>query len=170
MRGADDLLPLLGGKFVAGKHEADFVVEDFSGRSRQSVEAVVAQHVQVIFERHAGQFDAVYDLHGRKGVDVHAGNRLLYGAQNVAIVKRRQVVRQSALNANFGRTDFPGFARLLRNLLEAEKVSVGFARAAAESAKFAADEADVGEINIAVYDVGDDISDQLSPQGIGGNQ
>ncbi len=68
-------------------------------------------------------------------------------------------MRQSALNANLGRADFPGFARLLRDLLEAEKVSVGFARAAAESAEFAADEADVGEINIAIYDVGDDIPD-----------
>ncbi len=159
VRGADDLLPLLGGKFIAGEHEADFVIENFGGCSRQSVEAVVAQHLQIIFERHAGQFDAVDDFHGRESVDMHAGNRLLYGAQNIAIVKWRQAMRQSALNADFGSADFPGFASFLGHLLEAEKVGVGFAWAAAEGAEFAADEADVGEIDIAVYDVGDDVSD-----------
>src|SRR5580698_5909553 len=103
VRCADDLLPLLGGKLVARKYEAD----------------VVAEHFQVIFERHASQFDAVNDLHGRKSMNVYARNRLLYGAQNVAVVKRRQAVRQSALNANFGGADFPGFRCLLGHLLKA---------------------------------------------------
>ncbi len=170
MRGADDLLPLLGGEFVARKHEADVVVENLGGRSRQSVEAIVAQHAQIIFERHAGEFDAVDDLHGRESVNVHAGYGLLYRAQNVAIVERRQAVRQAALNADFGGADFPGFDGLLRDLLEAEEVGVGFARAAAEGAELAADEADIGEIDIAIDDVGDDIAGQLATQGIGGDQ
>src|SRR5580658_2677193 len=139
MRGADDLLPLLGGMFVAGKHEADFVIEDLGGRSGQSVEAVVAEHAQIIFERHSSEFDAVDYFHGRKGVNVHRWNRLFYGTENVAIVKWRQAVRQPALNANFGGADFPSFTRFLRDLFEAEKVGVGFARPAAEGAEFAAD-------------------------------
>jgi len=89
---------------------------------------------------------------------VHAGDRLFYCAQNVAIVKRRQAVRQSALNANFSGADVPGFSCLLGDLLETEEVRIGFARAATESAEFAADKTDVGEIDVAVHDVGDDIS------------
>src|SRR5580704_101990 len=156
--GTYDLLPLLGGKFVARKHEADVIVEDFGGRSWQSVEAVVAEHEQVVLERHAGEFDAVNNLHGRKSVNVHAGNRLLYCTQNVAIVKGRQAVRQAALNANFSGADLPGFSCLLGDLVEAEKVRVGFTRAAAEGTELAAYEADIGEINITVHDIGDDIS------------
>ena len=159
MRGANDLLPLLGGKFVARKHEADFVVENFGGGAGQSVEAVVAQHLQVIFERHAGEFDAVNNFHGRKSVNVHAGDGIFHCAQNVAIVKRRQAMRQSALDADFGGADFPGFGCLLRDLIETQEVGVGFARAAAEGAEFASDKTDVGEIDIAVHDVGDDIAD-----------
>src|SRR5277367_52296 len=47
MRGADHLLPLFGGKFVAGEHVAHVVVENLCGGSRQSIEAVFAQHSQV---------------------------------------------------------------------------------------------------------------------------
>src|SRR5271154_5613410 len=108
MRGADDLLPLLRGNFVARKDEADVVVEDFGSRPRQSVEAVVAEHLQIILERHAGELEAVDDLHGRKSVDVHAGDRPFYGAQDIAIVKRGQAVRKAALNADFSGTDRPG--------------------------------------------------------------
>jgi hypothetical protein len=64
MGGADDLLPLLRGKFVAGEYEANVVVEDLGGSSGQSVEAVIAEHLQIIVERHAGEFDAVDDFHG----------------------------------------------------------------------------------------------------------
>ena len=61
--GADHLLPLLGGKFVPGKHEAYFVIENFGGGSGKGIEAVIAQHLQIIRQRHAGQFHAVNDLH-----------------------------------------------------------------------------------------------------------
>ena len=54
----------------------------------------------------------------------------------------------------------PSLDRFLRHGLEAVKVAVGFARAAAESAELAADKTDVGEIDIAIDHVGDDIADQ----------
>src|ERR1700738_5678647 len=48
MSGADHLLPLFCGELVAGEHEAHVVVENFGGGSRQSVQPIVAQHVQVV--------------------------------------------------------------------------------------------------------------------------
>src|SRR5580704_17951928 len=58
VRGTDDLLPLLGGKFVARKYKTDVVVDDLGGRARQSVEAVVTEHASVIFKGHGGELDA----------------------------------------------------------------------------------------------------------------
>ena len=159
-----------GGEFVAGEHEAHVVVENFGGGSGQSVEAVVAQHLQIVRERHAGEFDAVNDLHRRESVNVHAGNGLLYGAQDVAVVERRQSVRQAALDADFGRAQRPGFDRLLRHGLEAVEVAVSFPRAAAEGAELAADKTDVGEIDIAIDHVGDEIADQIAAQHVSGDQ
>ena len=56
----------------------------------------------------------------------------------------------------------PGFNRLLSDLFDAEEVPVGFARAAAEGAELAADKTDIGEIDIAIDDVGDEIADQFA--------
>ncbi len=91
-------------------------------------------------------------------------------AQDVAIVERRQAVRQPALNADFGGAQGPGFDGLLRHGLEAVEVSVRFARAAAEGAKFAADKTNIGEIDIAIDHVSDQIADQVAAQHIGRDQ
>ncbi len=63
MGGADHLLPLFGREFVAGEHEAHVVIENFGGGAGQSVESIVAQHAEIVGQRHAGEFDAVNDLH-----------------------------------------------------------------------------------------------------------
>ena len=60
--------------------------------------------------------------------------------------------------------------RLLGHLLEPEEVGVGFARAAAEGAEFAAHKTDIGEIDVAVDHVGHQIADQFAAQGVGGHQ
>jgi hypothetical protein len=47
------------------------------------------------------------------------------------------------------------------------KVGIGLTRAATEGAKLAAHEADIGEINIAIDYVADDIADQVAAQCVG---
>ena len=103
-------------------------------------------------------------------MDVHPGNGLFDGAQNVAVVERRQPVRQPALNADFSRAECPCLSRFLRHGFEAVKVAVGFARAAAEGAEFAADKTDVGEIHVAIDDIGDEIADKVAAQHVGGHK
>ena len=72
----------IGDEFVARENVADFIIENFGGSAGQRIEAVIAQHAQVITQRHAGEFDTVDDLHGREGVDVHtAGQRSLRRAE-----------------------------------------------------------------------------------------
>ena len=64
----------------------------------------------------------------------------------------------------------PGFDGFLRHGLKAVEVAVLFARAAAEGAKLASDKADVGEIDIAIDDVGDQVADQFAAQHVGRDQ
>ena len=47
------------------------------------------------------------------------GQRALHGAKNVAVVERRQAVRQAALNADFGSAQLRGFFGFLGYLLRA---------------------------------------------------
>src|ERR1017187_891244 len=85
MRGANDLNPLRGGKFVSREDVANLVVENLGGGAGQGAESIVAQHRKIVGQRHAGEFDAVDNFHGGKGVNMHARHGFLYGAENVAV-------------------------------------------------------------------------------------
>ena len=158
MSRTNDLFPLFRRQLVARENEANVVVEDFRRCSGERIQAVVTEHAEIILERHASEFHTVRNLHGRKGVNVHAGNSVLNSSQNVSIVERRKSVRQSALDAYFGRAEFPCFDGFACHLLKAEKICVGLTRASAESTEFAAHKTDIRKINVAIYDVGDEIS------------
>src|SRR5437016_13775953 len=86
-------------------------------------------------------------------MDVHARNCSLHRAQEVAIIKRRKPVRQPALNTDFRGAELPSLHRFLSYLIQCKEISIGLTRAAAESAKLAADKADIGEINVAIDDI-----------------
>src|SRR5579864_402560 len=97
-------------------------------------------------------------------MNVHGRNGSLHRAQDIPIIKRWQAPRQPALNADFGRPEFPGLNRFCCDLLRIEKISVGLSRSAAEGTEFASDKTNIGEINIAIYDVGDNVTRQFSSQ------
>ena len=73
-------------------------------------------------------------------------------------------MRESALDADFCRAKLPGFDCFLRDLIEAQEIGVVLARAAAEGAELATNETNVREIDIAIYDVGNQIARQFRPQ------
>ena len=64
----------------------------------------------------------------------------------------------------------PGFARLFRDLFGLQKISIGFARAAAEGAEFASYKTNIGEVDVAVDDVGDNVSRKLGAEQVGGGE
>src|SRR5579859_5942783 len=103
-------------------------------------------------------------------MDVHARDRRLHRTKNVAIIKRRQSARQPALDADFRGAEFPGLDGFLRDLLGIEKISVGLTRPAAEGAELAAHETYIGEIDVAIDHVRDDVSREFIAQKIGGDK
>src|ERR1700728_169021 len=103
-------------------------------------------------------------------MDVHSGYGALHRAQNVAIVKRRQTVQKSALNTDFGRSELPCFNRFLSDLIRLKKICVRFARAAAEGAEPASHKANVGEVNVAIYHIGNEVTGEFGAQQVGGGE
>src|SRR5580765_4378782 len=170
VRGPNYFLPLRGRKLVTREHVTDFIIQNFRCGAGQRIESVVTQHREIVAQWHACQFHAVHHLHRRKGVNVHAGYHIFHRTQNVAIVKRRQTVRQTTLDADFGCSQIPGFFRLPSHVFEGMKVGISFPRPTAERAKLASDKTNIREIDVAVDHVADDVADQLSTQVISRNQ
>jgi hypothetical protein len=79
-------------------------------------------------------------------------------------------MRQSALDANLRRPEFPRFLRFSRHIFQREEIRIGLARATAEGAEFASHEADIGEIDVPVHHVTDDVADQFAAQRVAGYQ
>jgi hypothetical protein len=103
-------------------------------------------------------------------MDVHGGYGVFYGTKNVAVMKLGKIVRKTALNADFRGSELPGFDCLLRHLIECEEVSIRLAWTAAEGAELASDETDVGEIDVAVDHISNDVAAELGAQEVGGDQ
>jgi len=77
---------------------------------------------------------------------------------------------QSALDTYFRRPQLRGFQGLAGYVIGREKVGILFTRASAEGAEFTANETYVGEIDIPIHDIGDDVSGQVAAQFVGGDQ
>ena len=114
---------------------------------------------------------ATGNFHRGKGVDVHAGKSVFDGAQEVAVEEAVEVTRQTALNADFGAAAVPSFLSAAHHFLEGKRVGISSLHAAAKSTKTATDKTDVGEIDVAVDDVSDGLTDGFTAQMIcGGDQ
>src|SRR5580704_5990741 len=167
MRGANYVDPLRGGEFVAGENLSNLIVEDLSGGAGQCVQAIVPQHREIAGKRHSCEFDSIGDFHGREGMDVHAWGCFFHGAQNVAIVKWRQAVRQAALDTDLSGADLGGLDGFLRDLVRLKKINVRVAWSTAKGTELASDEANVGEVDIAIDHVGDDVAAEFGAQQVG---
>ena len=81
--------PLRGRKLVAGENRSYFIIQNLGSGSGESVEPIVTQHLQIVRQRHAREFDSIHYLHGRKRMTVHLRDCYLHRPENVAIIKRR---------------------------------------------------------------------------------
>lgn len=77
---------------------------------------------------------------------------------------------EATLDADFGCAELSGLQGFFRDLLRLKKIGVTLARTTAEGAELASHETDVGEINIAVYHVGDEIAAKFRAQEIGSGE
>ncbi len=87
--------------------------------------------------------------------------------QPLAVVLEGVVGMDAALHADLGRAELDGFGDPRLEVLGADVVGIGRALALAEAAERAPDDADVGEVDVAVDDEGRRLTGQLGPQLVG---
>ncbi len=164
MRRGDDLHPARGRQFVGAEFLPHAIIENFRRRPRDASEAFCLHHAQVIAQRHPGFRHAVINFHWRKSMHVHFGNRVLDGAQQVAVEKSIEIFRQPALNAHFRRAALPSLPRPSYHFLGGMRIRICSARPSCKPAETAAHETNIGEVQIAIHHVRDDVAHGLAPQ------
>ena len=90
------------------------------------------------------------------------GQSRLDGAKKIGVITALQLFWKPALNAHLGSAALDRFHRLRHERFRGMKIGVRRVRPAAESAKSAADDADVGEVQVPVHDVGNAIADRAA--------
>ena len=161
----DNGLPLGGPELIGRKLVAHGVIEDFGGRSRNRSETGIAQAT----EHRAGIQTALaaqrMDLHGRIGVEMNARQGALQRSKQLLVVLQPEVRVDAALQANLG--DPRRLQHALHHRPDSPGVGLGVTWWAVESAKGTVCGADVGEVGVAVDDIGHDLAMKTAVQGIG---
>ncbi len=153
MRRCDHADPV-GGADPAGRDNlADAVVQDLGGGARQAVQAGVFEQLEVLLQRRPRPNGAVEDFLGGEGVDVDIRSFLLDGAADIDVEVAVHLWWQARLNADLGRSEVPGLPGPAHQLLDGQEIGFLLAMASTEGTEAAALDADVGEVDVAVYDV-----------------
>src|SRR3977135_4638462 len=95
-------------------------------------------------------------------MDMQLGQSRLDGAKQLGVIAALQVFWKPALNAHLGRAALDRFHRLRHERFRGMKIGVRRVRPAAESTKTSADDANVGKVQVPVYDVGNAIADRAA--------
>src|SRR3954447_23858946 len=95
---------------------------------------------------------------------MHGRNRPLDGAQNIPIEKSVKIAGQPSLDAHFRSPALPSLRSLPRHIFGGKEIRIGSAWSTAKSAKTAADETHVREIDVPVDHVRNRVADGLATQ------
>ena len=146
---------------------AQLVVEHLGRGAGQRVEAGVAQLDEEVADRLPAQLGAVLHLLGREGVQMQRGRGPLDGAHQLDVEAAVETGRQARLDAHLGGADVARLDGAADDLLDVEEVAFVAALGARERAEAAGLDADVGEVDVAVDDVGDLVADLAASQLVG---
>jgi hypothetical protein len=126
-----------------------------------------SQHRDVLGILHAGAARAVHYFHRGERMDVDIGEMRLNRDQEIAILEGRHVGVDAALHADFGCSARDRIGDLRDDGVVGMVVGIGFPFLALEAAELAADETDIGEVNVAIDDVRDFLADVFGAREVG---
>ena len=167
VRGRDDLLPGVSRELALRQHPPDVVVQDLGRRPGDRPQPAGPALLEELAERDPQTRGTVHDLHRAERVDVDVGGARLDCLEDPEVEVTRQARVQPSLDAHLGRAVGPGLLGSVGDLVERERVALGVDLALRESTEAAARVTDVGEVDVAVDDVGDLLADPLPPKVVG---
>jgi hypothetical protein len=157
VRGVHHTHPLRGTGLERGNAVAHAVHEDFPAATRQRSQPGGHEVPQDRFHRLVEELAEGDDLAGAEAVDVDLRELRLDAREQVQIPLLRQLRVMPALHENLRAAQRHGLLDLAVHLLRRDDVAVGVLLGAVEGAELAIDVADVGVVDVAVNDVGDDL-------------
>ena len=167
-----DLKPLPGIDLVGAEDGANLVVENFRRCSRQGSETGVFEAGKKLQRRQVKCCRALPHFKRRKRVNVHIRHGRLDRAANVQVVLARVSGMNTSLHADFRGAPFPGFTNASLNLFHLQVVGRAaqvFAQPTlGKRTESTAEVANIGVVDVAIDRVGYLVSDQFTPQPIGG--
>ena len=98
---------------------------------------------------------------------VDSGRSRLHGPDDIRVCRPPQRRVDATLQADLRGAESLGLCGALSDLLEGQGEGVGVGPALGEGAEAAADVTDVGEVDVAVDDVGDVLTDDVTPHVVG---
>src|SRR5262245_48449224 len=99
---------------------------------------------------------------------MHLRKRSFYDACEIDIEPAIHIRRKAGLHAYFGSTEVHGFFDTSKDFIIGKKVSLLVPIRPAECAKTAVLDADVGEVDVSIDDISDDVTYLLASKFIGG--
>ena len=164
MRVPHDVEPLVGGGLaVAVQQLADAIDEDLRAAAGNAVEARGNQPLDDFRHRQLRRARNVQHLRRRQRVQLEIGKPLLHRPEQIFVPRERQVGIVPALQQQLHAAQRARLFDLLEDLVEAEHVAFAVPDLAVERAEVAARHADVGVVDVAVDDVGDEAVRVLPP-------
>ena len=147
---------------------ADLLVEDLGRGAGQRAEPGLLQLAQVLLDRQPERASTPYSTSsGEKAWRCMLGQRRLDRAAEIDVEAAVELGRQPGLDADLGGAQLPGLLRAAHHLVDGQEVALLLAVVAAEGAEAAVLDADVGEVDVAVDDVGDDVARLPAAQLVG---
>ena len=166
MRLAHHVQPLVGRRLrVAVEQLADAVDEDLGAAAGHAAEPGGHQPLRARRAPAAVEVCAMCRPRAAKRVQLEVRIARLHAAEQVLVPRDRQVGVVAALQQQLVAAERDRLVDLAVDLVEAEDVAVGVPDLAVERAEVAARDADVGVVDVAVDDVGDDAVGMLAARG-----
>src|ERR1017187_199254 len=153
--GAVNVDPILHPALQAADALAHGVVQNFSAAAGDGVEAGIHQALNRVAQAEAADLGDVDDLRGGEAVQVDT-EALLDAAEQVFVPLDLEVGMQPALHENAGAAEVDGLLNLLVDSLVGEDVAFGVAHGPVESAEAAELGTEIGVVDVAIDDVGND--------------
>ncbi len=155
MGGAVYVDPILHPAFQAADPLTDGIVQDFGAAAGDGIEAGIHQAAYGVTQAEAADLGDVGDLWSGEAVQVDA-KALLDAAEQIFVPLDPEVGMQPALHENAGAAEIDGLLNFLVNGLVGQDVAFGVAHGPVESAEAAELGTEIGVVDVAIDDVGDD--------------
>ena len=158
---AHDGQPCFGVAFAQSDLPAHGVGEDFTATSGYGMESGLGQRLhdasEFVFQRIAGrveEVDELDELGWAECMDVHVGEPIADGVQQVDVPVQGKFRVHAALHENLCSADVDESLDLVQNLLDFKGVGIIFIAVASKGAEGALGGTDVGVVDVSIDDVG----------------